>query len=278
MSAKRTQQAQPAPEPETAMPRDETGAEQDVADPEPELEPQVDDSYIPPISTYASKPTVVAAIAARNIKPRKERALPKFLQPDRFRGRQTSSALRAVVLEQRYEDLAADLQESQERIDKQERDIELRRERSELEHRAKLERLRRRKEQNLEVLGTMAEEKRIRDKEAAYDHRMQRDPDPSRSIPQQIDPDAKALTQVKHELRNELDKLILQKKITKRIGEKDRLKQERFFLDNLHQELLDDHRHRRAVKSKTNKHLRAEWERQNEMSRISKSLRAAETM
>merc|ERR1712025_1512500 len=165
-----------------------------------------------------------------------------------------------------------------ERIDKQERDIQLRRERAELDNRAKLERVRRRKEHNLEILGTLAEEKRIRDKEAAYDHRMQRDPDPGRSIPQQIDPDAQAVAKVKQELRGELDKLILQNKITKRMEEKNRLKEERFFLDNLHQELLDDHRHRRAVKKETNKHLRMEWERQTEMNRISKSLKATENM
>merc|ERR1712025_540088 len=165
-----------------------------------------------------------------------------------------------------------------ERIDKQERDIQLRRERAELDNRAKLERVRRRKEHNLEILGTLAEEKRIRDKEAAYDHRMQRDPDPGRSIPQQIDPDAKALMQVKHELRGELDKLILQNKITKRMEEKNRLKEERFFLDNLHQELLDDHRYRRALKKDVNKNLRMEWERQTEMNRIARSLRDTETM
>ena len=181
-------------------------------------------------------------------------------------------------MEQRYEDMAADLKESQERVDKQERDIQLRRERAELDHRAKLERLRRRKEHNLEILGTLAEEKRIRDKEAAYDHRMQRDPDPGRTIPQQIDPDAQALAQVKHELRGELDKLILQKKITKRMDEKNRLKEERFFLDNLHQELLDDHRYRRSLKKEVNKDLRTEWERQIEMNRIARSLRETETM
>ena len=238
----------------------------------------MDYSYIPPVSTYATKPTVLAAIAARQPEPRNMRELPKFLQKDKFRGRQTAAALRAVVLEQRYEDLAAELQESQDRIDKQERNIALRRERAELEHRAKLERLRRRKEQNLEVLATMAEEKRIRDKEAAYDHRMQRDPDPSRTIPQQIEPDAEALQTVKRELRGELDKLILNNKITKRLEEKNRLKEERFFLDNLHQELLDDHRHRRIVKKETFKQMRSEWERQIEMSRISRSLRDSETM
>jgi hypothetical protein len=263
-----------APEPEDK--EEITSTDTAVLDKAEEESLPTDLSILQPQKQY--KKTVLEAIRAREPEKRPKRDLPAFLRPDRFRGRQTSAALRAQAQENQYEHLAALLAEQQTRLDARDHDIALRNERAELRHRANLERKQREKATNFKLLAQLAEEKRVRDREAEYDHRMLRDPAPEMAIPQEIDPPKDLVAQVKADLRGELDKQVLENRIRLRKKQKDTLKQERYLLDSLHQELVEDHIHRAKEKRATTKRLQEEWARQSELSRISKSLQEHEYM
>jgi len=193
---------------------------------------------------------------------RRENHLPAFLIPDRHRGRQFNVAERQKnekVLEGLLEE---ELAKSEELAARQQEQLLLRHQRAELEHRAKLLRKKRQQKEVLADMARQAEEKRKRDIEEEHNRRMLVNPDAGRAIPQQIDPDKREVAKIQGELRQLLDQQVLEKKIAKRMEKKKTVQQERYFLDSLHRQLVQDRNYRQKQKLKNKHDLMANWEKQ----------------
>ena len=116
--------------------------------------------------------------------------------------------------------------------------------------------------QVLADMARQAEEKRKRDIEEEHNRRMLVNSDPARAIPQQVDPDRKVVSKIQGELRQLLDQQVLEKKIAKRIEKKKQVQQERYFLDSLHRQLVQDRNYRQKEKLRTKQELMSDWEKQ----------------
>ena len=192
---------------------------------------------------------------------RRENNLPAFLIPDRHRGRAFAAEERAVMEKKQLGHFEEELARNEELAARQQEQILLRHQRAELEHRAKLLRKKRQQKEVLADMARQAEEKRKRDIEEEHNRRMLVNPDPSRAIPQQVDPDKRAVTKIQGELRQLLDQQVLEKKIAKRIEKKKTVQQERYFLDSLHRQLVQDRNYRQKEKMRNKKALMADWEK-----------------
>lgn len=199
--------------------------------------------------------------------------LPAFLIPDRHRGRQFNVE-QCAANEQLVENLfKEELAKDEELATRQKEQILLRHQRAELEHRAKILRKKRQQKEVLADMAQQAEERRKRDFEADQRRRLMVNPDPSRSIPQQRDPDRKVITKIQGELRQLLDHQVLEKKIAQRIEKKKTVQQERYFLDSLHRQLVQDRNFRHKEKMRVNENLRSEWTKATEYAKKNEQVR-----
>ena len=204
---------------------------------------------------------------------RRENHLPAFLIPDRHRGRKFNEPQRKAteeVLEKLFEE---DLAKTEELAQRQQEQILLRHQRAELEHRAKLLRKKRLQKEVLADMAKQAEDKRKRDLDEEHNRRMMVNADPARAIPQQVDPDRQVVTKIQGELRTLLDQQVLEKKIAQRIEKKKTVQQERYFLDSLHRQLVQDRNYRQKEKLRTKKELMSEWDKAATLAKKNKELR-----
>jgi len=204
----------------------------------------------------------------------KNSVLPVFLVPDLNQSAYTNNKLRGItnkrdvavkIAYQRHQD---SIRTEQERLNDQHRAIADRHKQANFSHQMKRRQFKEDQAQYLQTLLSQAKDKRDSDVRERYRRRTMRDPDPSRMMPQEGDKDWNRHEKIKSSLRRTLDRQVNLRKQRKDMEKRVDIAEQRFFLDCVQKQLMEDRTRRRDITSKQNSMLQDEWRKQQESNAV----------
>lgn len=200
--------------------------------------------------------------------------LPAFLVPDLNQSVYTNEKLkqisskRDVAVEIAYKRHQDSIRDEQARLAYQHKSISNRLKQSDVAYRLKRTQNQDDQAQYLETLLDQAKAKKDADQREHYNRRTMRDPDPAKVMPQEGDKDWTKHETIKHSLRRTLDRQVNLRKQRKETEKRVDVAEQRFFLDCVQKQLMDDRRKRRDIKIKQNSMLQDEWRKQKDLNAV----------
>jgi hypothetical protein len=209
--------------------------------------------------------------------------LPRFLVPEhrphaQVRLEQLNQG-RAAAVSNAYERHQRALEDERRRLERRNEEIARRRKRSENAHRSKMKIAMRKKEANRDFIIAQATEKRRLDAQQAESRRFLTDPDPARCMPMAVaatEKERRNAAKVQRNLRRALDKQVRDKQRAARVKREEDVAEQRYFLNCVHEQLVNDRAARRQRTVATQQALRQEWEQQRMLDRVKNDLHRSE--
>jgi len=200
--------------------------------------------------------------------------LPTFLVPDLNQSAYTNDKLRGisnkrdVAVQIAYNRHQDSIRLEQQRLNDQHRAIANRQRQADTAHRTKHRQFKEDQAQYLQTLLSHAKSKRDHDTSERHRRRTMRDPDPSRVMPQEGDKDWNRHEKIKHSLRHTLDRQVKLRKERKDREKRVDVAEQRFFLDCVQKQLMEDRTRRRDITNKQNTMLQEEWRKQKDSNSV----------
>lgn len=202
--------------------------------------------------------------------------LPTFLVPEvrpaAQRRLEKATAVRDEAINLAYQRHHAILTRERQALSKQEAEIKARRSRSEAAHRAKVQDAQRKRLENRDYVLSQANEKKSKDKKSHDARRFLTDPDPALVMPQGSLVNVQDVHRVQKHLRKALDKQVRDKRRSERRAKEQDVREQRFFLDCVHKQLVEDRLKRRDRKNATQNMLQEEWHKQQMLRDMAKEV------